>query len=98
VVVRLAHSRRGHTETVKAGVVPGELVLDRGKVQEIAVYDLAELVVALARGPATDGKNLLHLGVEQALAQGPLPDHAGGPEEEDPHGNTLDEKRGNVSG
>jgi hypothetical protein len=97
VVVRLAHSRRGHAETVEAGVVPGELVLDRGEVQEVAVYDLAELVVAPARGSSTDGKDLLHLVVEQALAQGPLPHHAGGPEEDDPHGDTLDEKRGNVS-
>ena len=58
------------------------------------MHDLAQLLVALARGPAADGEDLLHSGIEQAFAQRALPDHAGGPEKDDLHGTPLHPKRG----
>ena len=67
---------------------PASSLLDGRVVEEVPHDELAQLVVALAgRGP-DDGEHALDPGVEEALAQDTLPDHAGGAEENDFHVNT----------
>ena len=60
----------------EAGVEAGELGFDAGVVEEIGVDEFAEFGVLLVGWGAHDGEDLRDVGVEEALAQNALADHA----------------------
>ena len=84
-IALLAHAERGNAEAEESRVVARQLRLQRRKVEEILVQDLAKLGVALSGGAAPDCEHTIHARVEQAFAQHALPDHAGGAEQDDLH-------------
>jgi hypothetical protein len=54
-------------------------------VEKIRMDDLAQLGRWRTRGRSTDCLNQLHVPILKAFAQNTLPDHAGGPEDQDVH-------------
>ena len=75
-VFRFVHASGGDAEREETGIEAGELGLDAGVVEEICVDEFAEFGVLLVGWGAHDGEDLLHFGVEQALAQDALADHS----------------------
>jgi hypothetical protein len=70
-----------NSEREETGVEAGELGLDGGVVEEIGVDEFAESGVLLVGWGAHDGEDLLHVGVEEALAKNALADHSSRSEE-----------------
>ncbi|MGK5678050.1 DMT family transporter [Actinoplanes sp. URMC 104] len=90
-VRRLVHADRGHAQAVEAGVVPAQLLPDRGEVGEVVETDLAQPGVRDAGRRADDGQHLFDVRREQALPQHALPDHARRAEDHDLHRSSLGE-------
>jgi hypothetical protein len=84
-VALLVHADRRNAEAEEAGVVVSELRFDRRKIEEIVMHDFAQLGMLLSGRAAPDRKHAFNAGIEQALAQHALPDHAGGAEQDDFH-------------
>jgi hypothetical protein len=76
-VLGFGHTGGGDADAEEAGVEAGEIGLDGGVVEEIAVNEFSQLGVALAGWIADDGEDLLDFGVEKAFAQNSLAYHAG---------------------
>lgn len=84
-VVGLGHAGRGDAKTEEAGVQACEFGLDRGVVGEIRQDEFSKFGVGLCGWSADDGRDLIHIGIEQALAQNALADHPGCSEEKYVH-------------
>jgi hypothetical protein len=79
---------RGDAEAEQAGVEAGDLRLDAREIRDVLQDELIELRVRLPGRAAADDDDAAHAGIEEALAEHPLADHAGGPEEQDVHGSS----------
>jgi len=89
-VLVLSEAGGGNAETEEAGVEAGELRFDGHVVREIDVDDLTQFGVRRAGGRAADGDDLRDTGIEEALAEDSLANHAGSAEEKDVHGGLRD--------
>lgn len=81
-VLRLAPADGGGAEAEQTGVEAGQLVLDGGVVGEVGVDDLAQLRVGGRQRSADDGEDFADLVVEEAGAQGAVPDQSGRSEDD----------------
>ncbi len=79
------HADRTDAEAKEAGIIAGELRLDRGKIREIVVPDFLQFWMALPGRATSDREHALDAGINQAFAQHALPDHAGGAEQDHFH-------------
>jgi hypothetical protein len=61
-------------------------VLNVSQIGEVFPENLAELLMTLPGRTASDGKDALHVRIQQAFAQNALPNHASGAEQNDLHG------------
>src|SRR5216684_17516 len=82
-VALLAHADRRDAETEEARIKSRQLRQDGRKIQKIIVHDFAQLGVLYAGRAAPDREHGFDLGIDQAFAQTPLPDHPGGAEQDD---------------
>jgi hypothetical protein len=72
-VASLVHADRGDPKTEEAGVVTGELRLDRAVIHEIVVEELDQPGMAQPGRMAPDREHALDAGVAQAFAQHACP-------------------------